>query len=208
MQGYWDKFVVPHLIGFCCRQKAVMRDRAKIVPRARGDILELGCGGGANLGLYDWENVRQLAGIDPSPELLERAQAELARSGHMAGFLPGIAEALPFSDNSFDTILSTFTLCSVQDQAAAIAEARRVLRPGGRILFVEHGKSPDAGPAKWQHRIEPVWKRLAGGCHLTRRVGGAIADAGFTITDHHGHYMKRTPHWLGWVEYGEAVVRK
>lgn len=181
-----------------------MKDRSRIVPRASGDVLELGCGGAANLAYYDWTRVKSLSGIDPSPELLDRAQIELKKSGRTGHFMAGIAEALPFAGNSFDSVVTTFTLCSVQDQAQSLAETRRVLRPGGKLYFVEHGLCPDASPARWQARIEPLWKHIAGGCHLTRPVTQAIAAAGFLVTDKSGHYMKRTPRWLGWVEYGEA----
>jgi SAM-dependent methyltransferase len=118
--------------------------------------------------------------------------------------MPGVAEALPFANASFDTVVTTFTLCSVQDPHLALSEAKRVLRPNGRLLFVEHGRAPDPSAALWQKRIEPVWKRIAGGCHLTRPVTQAISDAGFVCHAPQGHYMKRTPKWLGWVEWGEA----
>ncbi len=197
---------MPRLIGCACTQPAVMRDRAKVVPRASGDILELGCGGGTNLQFYDWSQVRSLSGVDPSPELLGRAQDALLRSGRSANFASGIAEALPFESSSFDTVVTTFTLCSVQDPTAALSEVRRVLRPGGRLIFLEHGKAPEPAAANWQNRIEPVWKHIAGGCHLTRPVTGAISDAGFVCDAPQGHYMKRTPKWLGWVEWGEATL--
>jgi ubiquinone/menaquinone biosynthesis C-methylase UbiE len=204
MNGLWDKYVVPQLIGCCCRQPAVMRDRAKVIPQASGDVLELGCGGAANLGFYDWSRIKSLSGIDPSPELLTRAQRELAAVGRTASFVSGIAEALPYPDRSFDTVVTTFTLCSVNDPKAALAEARRVMRAGGRLLFVEHGRAPDDSPAKWQGRIEPLWKHISGGCHLTRPVTQAISAAGFVTHEVQGHYMRRTPQWLGWVEWGEA----
>jgi ubiquinone/menaquinone biosynthesis C-methylase UbiE len=206
MNSWWDRHVVPRLIGCACTQPEVMRDRAKVVPRASGDILELGCGGGTNLQFYDWSQVRSLSGVDPSPELLGRAQDALLRSGRSANFANGIAEALPFESSSFDSVVTTFTLCSVQDPTAALSEVRRVLRPGGRLIFLEHGKAPDPAAAIWQNRIEPVWKHIAGGCHLTRPVTGAISNAGFVCDAPHGHYMKRTPKWLGWVEWGEATL--
>ncbi len=204
MNDWWDRHVMPRLIGCACTQPAVMRDRAKVVPRASGDILELGCGGGTNLQFYDWSRVNSLSGVDPSPELLGRAQDALLRSGRSANFANGIAEALPFENSSFDSVVTTFTLCSVQDPTAALSEVRRVLRPGGRLIFLEHGKAPEPAAANWQNRIEPVWKHIAGGCHLTRPVTGAISDAGFVCDAPQGHYMKRTPKWLGWVEWGEA----
>ena len=206
MNGWWDRHVVPRLIGCACTQSAVMRDRAKVVPHASGDILELGCGGGTNLQFYDWSQVRSLSGVDPSPELLGRAQVALLRSGRSANSANGIAEALPFENSSFDSVVTTFTLCSVQDPTAALSEVRRVLRPGGRLIFLEHGKAPEPAAANWQNRIEPVWKHIAGGCHLTRPVTGAISDAGFVCDAPQGHYMKRTPKWLGWVEWGEATL--
>lgn len=206
MNGFWDKHVVPRLIGCACRQPAIMKDRAKIVPRASGDVLELGCGGAANLPYYDWYKVRSLSGIDPSEELLERAQAELVHAGRKANFAIGVAEELPFASGSFDTVVTTFTLCSVHDPIAALAEAKRVLKPGGKLLFVEHGHAPDASAAKWQSRIEPIWKHIAGGCHLTRPVTQAISASGFATEGLQGHYLKRTPKWLGWVEWGEARV--
>ena len=203
MSNWWDRNVVPRLIGCACTQPAVMRDRAKVVPLASGDVLELGCGA-PNLDFYNWENVHSLSGVDPSPELLNGAKLALAKKGLKADFIPGVAEALPFANRSFDCVVTTFTLCSVQDPIAVFAEARRVLKPGGRLLFVEHGRAPDHSAALWQDRIEPFWKRIAGGCHLTRPVTQAISDAGFVCDAPQGHYMKRTPKWLGWVEWGEA----
>ena len=203
MSNWWDRSVVPRLIGCACTQPAVMRDRAKVVPFASGDVLELGCGA-PNLDYYNRNNVRSLSGVDPSAELLARAKLALESKGMTANFIPGIAEALPFTNNSFDCVVTTFTLCSVQDPHAALSEAKRVLKPGGRLLFVEHGRAPDTDAATWQRRLEPVWKRIAGGCHLTRPVTQAISDAGFVCNAPQGHYMKRTPKWLGWVEWGEA----
>ncbi|WP_353209844.1 class I SAM-dependent methyltransferase [Sphingorhabdus sp.] len=203
MSNWWDRNVVPGLIGCACTQPAVMHDRAKVVPFASGDVLELGCGA-PNLDFYNRNNVRSLSGVDPSAELLTRAKLALESKGMTANFIPGIAEALPFANNSFDCVVTTFTLCSVQDPHAALSEAKRVLKPGGRLLFVEHGRAPDTDAATWQRRLEPVWKRIAGGCHLTRPVTQAISDAGFVCNAPQGHYMKRTPKWLGWVEWGEA----
>lgn len=205
MANWWDRHMVPRLIGYCCSQPPVMRKRAEVVPRASGKVLELGAGGGANLALYDRGRVQSVTGIDPSDGLIARAEA--ARVPGDAEFfrvVKGVAEELPFADASFDTVLSTFTLCSVQDHAAALAEARRVLKPGGRLLFLEHGLSPDTDTARWQHRIEPVWKPIAGGCHLTREVSATILGAGFAVPVRNGQYMEKSPRFAGWVEWGEA----
>ncbi|MBP7951913.1 MAG: class I SAM-dependent methyltransferase [Sphingorhabdus sp.] len=203
MTGFWDKYIVPPLIGCACSSPAIMKNRGKIVPLAHGDVLEIGCGS-ANLPLYNWGNIKRLSGIDPSPQLLAGAQKAAAKAGYDVNFAAGIAEALPFDSESFDSVVTTFTLCSVQDQAAAISEARRVLRPGGMLYFAEHGKSPDPSPARWQKRIEPFWSKIAGGCQLTRGVAEPISTGGFAIVEQHGRYMKMAPKWLGWVEYGQA----
>ncbi len=113
---------------------------------------------------------------------------------------------MPFADASFDTVLITFTLCSVDDQAQVLSEMRRVLRPGGKALFLEHGAAPDAGPAKWQRRIEPLWKHIGGNCHLTRAISGAYEKAGFKLAQVEKGYMPKTPRPFGWVESGEAWV--
>ncbi|RED16542.1 class I SAM-dependent methyltransferase [Parasphingopyxis lamellibrachiae] len=206
MAGLWDKYVVPRLIGYCCTQPPIMKRRAKVVPRAQGKVLELGAGGGANFALYDSSRVTSVEGVDPSPELLSRAHEAAKTIGLPFSIERGIAEDLPFDDASFDTVLTTFTLCSVQDQAQALVEAKRVLKPGGQLLFCEHGAAPDAKVAKWQRRIEPVWKRIGGGCHLTRPVSTAVAQAGFRIVEQEKGYMEHSPRWAGWVEWGEARI--
>ncbi|MFQ3596298.1 MAG: class I SAM-dependent methyltransferase, partial [Sphingomonadaceae bacterium] len=189
---WWERHMVPRLIGFACTQPPIMARRAQVIPRAEGDVLEYGVGGGANLALYDPARVTSITGIDPSDPLLARARA----APHAAvplRIVSGVAEHLPFPDASFDTVVTTFTLCSVTDPAQALYEARRVLKPGGTLLFLEHGLSPDAGPARWQHRLEPLWKPVGGGCHLTRPVAASIAAAGFTIAELAKGYMERTP---------------
>ncbi|MDZ7588771.1 MAG: class I SAM-dependent methyltransferase [Parasphingorhabdus sp.] len=181
-----------------------MKDRSKVVPRASGDVLELGCGGGINLQFYDSGRVTSLTGLDPSAELLDYTRAE-AKARHIdMKIIPGLGEAMPFADASFDTLVTTFTLCSVADNQAVLREMRRVLRPSGKVLYLEHGRSPDAGPQKWQRRIEPVWKSIAGGCHLTRPVSELFRAEGFTLSETSQHYAPKTPRWLGWMEYGEA----
>jgi len=156
--------------------------RRLIVPEARGDVLELGVGTGLNFGLYG--AVRSLAGIDPDPFMLGRARARAAELAlpielHAAG-----AEALPFDRGRFDTIVMTFTLCTIPDVAASLGEARRVLKPGGRMLFVEHTRSVQRGLAGVQDALTPLWKRVGGGCHLNRPAAELIARAGFEVTEH------------------------
>ena len=207
MGGWWNKHVVPRLIGCCCSQPNVMALRAHIVPQASGRVLELGAGGGANFRLYDPSRIASLDGIDPSPELISLAHERCRHSPLQCSLCEGIAEELPYPDHQFDTVVSTFTLCSVQDPVRALQEARRVMKPDGRLLFVEHGASPDAGPAAWQRRLEPVWKRIAGNCHLTRNVLAELEAAGFATESSEAAYMPQAPRWVGWVRWGIARPR-
>ncbi len=204
--GWWDRVMVPKLIGCCCAQPQIMKARSRIVPQAEGDVLELGCGGGINMEFYDPARIKSFAGLDPSPGLLERSREAAQAKGMTADIRAGIGEAMPFDDASFDTVLVTFTLCSVEDQMQTLAEMRRVLRPGGKALFLEHGRAPDASVQKWQRRIEPIWKPIGGGCHLTRAITGAYEAAGFKIASSDKGYMPKTPRPMGWVEWGDARV--
>jgi SAM-dependent methyltransferase len=204
--GWWDRVMVPKLIGCCCAQPQIMKARSRIVPQAEGDVLELGCGGGINMEFYDPARIKSYAGLDPSPGLLERSRQAAHAKGMAADIRAGVGEAMPFDDASFDTVLVTFTLCSVEDQMQTLAEMRRVLRPSGKALFLEHGCAPDASVQKWQRRIEPIWKPIGGGCHLTRAITGAYEAAGFKIASSDKGYMPKTPRPMGWVEWGEARV--
>ncbi|WP_422345569.1 class I SAM-dependent methyltransferase [Parasphingorhabdus sp.] len=204
MPNIWEKYAVPRIIKFACSQPAVMKDRSEIVPKAQGEVLELGCGGGINLQFYDRAKIDKLTGLDPSAELLDYTRQEAKTLGFEMDILDGVGEAMPFADDSFDTVLTTFTLCSVQEGKQVLKEMRRVLKPGGKILFLEHGRAPDKGPEKWQQRIEPVWKHIAGGCHLHRPVSKLFEAEGFALNEQGGHYAPKTPRWLGWMEFGEA----
>jgi SAM-dependent methyltransferase len=205
MTSFYDRHIMPRLIACACATGPIMRQRAKVVPRAEGRVLELGVGGGLNLAYYDPSKVTSVIGVDPSAELRARAQAAPRPEGLAVEVCEGTAEAMPFEDASFDSVVCTFTLCSVNTPAAALAEARRVLKPGGRFFFCEHGLAPDAGVAKWQRRIEPIWKPIGGGCHLTRSVVGGIEAAGFKLDRHETMYLPKTPQIFGWQEWGSAV---
>lgn len=202
--GWWERTMVPRLIGCCCAQPQIMKARSRIVPHAEGDVLELGCGGGINLGFYDRAKLKSLTGLDPSPGLLDQTRAMMQQIGIPADIHAGIGESMPFQDAQFDTIVVTFTLCSVHAPQQVLSEMRRVLRPGGKILFLEHGRAPDLTVFKWQKRIEPLWKRIGGNCHLTRPITQSYLDAGFAITQSQNAYMPKTPRPFGWIEWGEA----
>ncbi len=202
--GWWDRHVVPHLIRLACSQGEIMKRRALVVPQARGAVLEVGCGGGINLGLYDRARLSRLVGLDPHPALARMARERARDLDLPLRVVEGVAEELPFSTAAFDTVVVTFTLCSVHDPEAALAEIRRVLAPGGHLLFLEHGLAPDPGVARTQRRLEPLWRRLAGGCHLTRPVTSGIVSAGFRLLAGDRGYARRAPRFAGWMEWGVA----
>jgi SAM-dependent methyltransferase len=202
MSSFYDRHILPHVIGCACATKPIMKQRTKVVPQATGKVLELGIGGGLNLAFYNPANVESVFGVDPSEELRERAAKAPRPDGLKVEVRDGTAEALPFDDASFDSVVCTYS--SVRSPAEALAEAKRVLRPGGRFLFCEHGLAPDPGVARWQRRVEPFWKPIGGGCHLTRPVRGAIEAAGFTCERVDSMYLPGTPRILGWNEWGEA----
>jgi SAM-dependent methyltransferase len=204
MTSFYDRHIMPRLIGCACGAKPITYQRRKVVPKAAGKVLELGIGGGMNLIHYDAAQVASVSGVDPSAELRAIARKAPRAEGLEVDIQDGTAEALPYPDASFDCVVCTFTLCSVASPPAALAEARRVLKPGGRFLFCEHGLSPDPKVAGWQRFIEPLWKRLAGGCHLTRPVAASITAAGFALTELNSMYLPSTPKSVGWNEWGEA----
>ena len=205
LQTWWDKHGVPRMIKLACGTKPIMKLRSKVVPLARGDVFEIGCGGGINQQFFDASTITSYAGIDPGGKLLEYARAAAQEKGWKADIRDGVGEAIPFKDNSFDTVVCTFTMCSVQDQPQVVSEMRRILRPGGKLLFLEHGRAPDADVAKWQDRIEPIWKPIAGGCHLTRPIASAVRDGGFAVNVMGELYAPKTPRPVGWMEWGEGV---
>jgi len=204
VKSWYEANIMPRLITCACSQGQVMKRRAAVVPRARGDVFELGCGGGINHQFYDTAAITSYAGIDPHEGLLDGARAAAREKGWAADLRAGRGEAIPFADESFDCVVCTFTLCSVEDPAQVMREMRRILRPGGEALFLEHGAAPDAQVRAWQGRIEPVWKRLAGGCHLTRPIASALAGAGFALEPLGEGYTPKTPRFAGWMEWGAA----
>jgi ubiquinone/menaquinone biosynthesis C-methylase UbiE len=202
----WERYVVPNLIACACASRPIMKQRMKVVPQADGVVLELGCGSGTNFGLYDTGKVEKLYALEPAPGMIVKARraAGALGIGRSIEFLETGAEAIPLPDGSVDTAVITFVLCTIPDWEAALAETRRVLKPGGKVVFSEHGLSPDAGVAKWQRRVEPVWKAVAGGCHLTRDTLGLFKSAGFRTERAETMYLPNTPKIAGYVSWGSA----
>jgi len=175
-----DGEALPSLLHAAMRQEVLLPFRTRIAAAAEGRVLEIGIGSGLNLPLYG-SDVSEVVGVDPSPALLSRAGNAAGRCRAPVTLVEGSAEALALDDRSFDTIVTTWSLCTIPHVHQALAEVRRVLRPGGVLLFVEHGRAPEPGVARWQDRLDPLWTRLAGGCHLNRPIDVLLSDAGFRL---------------------------
>ena len=177
--GFYDKHLLPHLVHFTCGLKPAMKQRAKVVPLAQGRVLEIGIGSGLNIPLYDPRRVEHLWGLDPSAEMWAIAQKNAVAHHLDAEFLRAGADAIPLDSRSADTVVMTYTLCTIPEIAPALSEIRRVLKPGGKLLFCEHGRASDASVRRWQERLNPVWRALAGGCNLNRPIDQLLLEAGF-----------------------------
>lgn len=206
MASLYERYVLPRLLGCACGGRPIMRQRRKIVPRAKGRVLEMGIGSGLNLPFYDSARVESVAGVDPSAEMCGMAERAPRPKGLAVSIMQAAGENLPFEARSFDTVLATYTLCSVGAVERVLAEARRVLKPDGALLFCEHGLAPDGDVARWQRRLDPVWKVIAGNCRLSRPVARTIAANGFVIADVDTMYLPKTPRFAGWNEWGSARV--
>ncbi len=175
----YEKYIVPRITNFVCRHKAITRQRQKVVPRARGRVLEIGFGTGLNLGFYNPENIQHVWGLDPSAHMWKLADA--GKVPFNVEFLQASAEKIPLDEGSADTVLVTYTLCSVPNVIEALRDMRRVLKPGGELLFCEHGAAPDENVRKWQDRLNPIWSKLSGGCNLNLAIPTLLEQGGFKI---------------------------
>ena len=180
--GLYGKYVLPRVVHLACSARPNMRQREKLVPLASGRVLEVGMGSALNLPFYDARRVTKVWGLEPSPEMSKMASAAVEAVAFDVEFVSAGGEQIPLDSESFDTVLMTFTLCTIPDAERALREIARVLKRGGQLLFCEHGAAPDAGVRRWQNRINPLWRRLAGGCHLNRDIPGLIRRGGFEIT--------------------------
>jgi ubiquinone/menaquinone biosynthesis C-methylase UbiE len=190
--GFYDKYLLPRLVHFTCGQKPAMKQREKIVPMAAGRVLEIGIGSGLNIPYYDAARVEHLWGLDPSREMWAIA-GKNAEEHHLdAEFIESGAESIPLDRHAADTVVMTYTMCTIPEVAAALDEVRRVLKPGGRLLFCEHGEAPDHAVRRWQERIDPLWQVLGGGCHLGRPIPRLLEASGFKSRDMQTMYI---PGW-------------
>lgn len=204
--NFYDRFILPPLTHWACGNPQLKRHRAALIPAARGQVLEIGVGSALNLDYYDAAGVSSLTGVDPSQQLLAYAEKRIRRVAFPVNLIPASAESLPIPDTSIDTIVVTFSLCTIPDVAAALGEMRRVLKPAGRLLFCEHGLAPDASVQRWQRRLDPLWGKIAGGCHLSRNIPQLLSDANFRCAELQSAYLPRTPRFAGFIYRGSANI--
>jgi len=201
--GFYHHYIFPRVLDLAMSSRMLHQPRERTLAPARGRILEIGFGTGRNLTHYP-PTVKRIEAIDPDPDLDQLSLPRIAHASIGVDFHHLNAEHLPFEDSRFDTVVSTFTLCSIPDVVHALGEVRRILKPGGHFLFLEHGRSPDAKVARWQDRLNRAWMPLAGGCHLNRPVRTLIEDAGLEIGPAQTYYLKRAPKFVGFLTEGVA----
>jgi len=203
--NWYERNILPYLIDLACGVKPVRKQREKVVPLAEGRVLEIGIGTGLNLEHYDKAKVHEIVGLDPALEMHQLAGKRMRKAGLQVELVGFSAERIPFEDATFDTVLITYTLCSIPDPVAALKEMRRLLRPGAKLIFCEHGLSLDPSVRRWQDRLTPLWSRLAGGCRLNRDIPGLLGEAGLRSADMQTMYLPG-PRPLTYNYWGTAVA--
>ena len=203
----YDKYVLPKFLNCACGSNPVSRQRQKVVPLVEGKVLEVGVGTGLNLPFYDKSKIDELWGLDPSEELSDMARKLADRENIVVNFISSGAEEIPLPDSYFDSVLITYTMCTIPEVARANKEIKRVLKRGGKLIFCEHGEAPDENIRKWQKRINPFWGKLAGGCNINRKIPSLIQNAGFEIVELEEMYLPKTPKIAGYNYWGYAVKK-
>jgi SAM-dependent methyltransferase len=201
--GFYSRHIAPWLVDCACGAKPIAYQRRKLIPQASGVVLEIGAGGGRNFALYDRAKVSRVIALEPEAGMVKRGRRRVP-DGLPLEWLERGAETAGIAPGSIDTIVTTYTLCTIPDAVAALAALRPALKPEGRLLFCEHGLAPDADVRKWQRRVEPVWRPLAGGCHLTRDVDGMLEQGGWRIDAAERMYLPGTPRYAGYNVWGAA----
>ena len=202
--SFYNKYILPKVLNCACASKPINYQRDKIVPFAEGVVLDIGIGSGLNIPFYNKTKIKQLYGLDPSKELLDIAKSVAKKENLEIEFLECGAESIPLPDKSIDTVLVTYTMCTIPDVALSNSEIIRVLKDDGKLLFCEHGLAPDKNIAKWQKRINPLWSKIAGGCNLNRDIPNLISSSGFKISNMEEMYLPSTPKFAGYNFWGVA----
>jgi ubiquinone/menaquinone biosynthesis C-methylase UbiE len=202
---WYERRLLPYLLDFACSISPIQKQRMKVIPQAEGKVLEIGIGTGLNMPFYDRSKVSGVVGVDPALRLHRLALKRSRQAGIDVQLVGLSAERLPVEDASFDTVVCTYTLCTIPDPGAALNEMRRALKPGGKLLFSEHGMAPEKNVLKWQTRLQPYWMKVAGGCRLNRDIPALLDDAGFT-PNLQSRYLPG-PKILSYHYWGEALAR-
>lgn len=200
----YDKYILPKVLNCTCGSKPISYQRKKVVPLAKGIVLDIGIGSGLNIPFYDLSRIDKIYGLDPSSELIKIAKKIAVKKNISIEFLLCGAEDIPLPNNSIDTVLITYSMCTIPEVLKANYEMFRVLKPDGRLIFCEHGLAPDKSVAKWQKRINPVWGKIAGGCNLDRDIPNLISSSGFKILSIEEMYLPSTPKFAGYNYWGIA----
>ena len=203
--NWYERHILPTALDIACGMPMISRMRQLVVPLAQGRVLEVGIGTGLNMRHYDKSRVTHITGLDPALQMHPLAKERIARAGLDVELVGLSAEKLPLPDASIDTVLMTYTLCTIADPHAALLEMRRVLAPHGKLLYCEHGRAPDASVQRWQTRLQPLWGKLAGGCHLGRDMPALLRGAGFALPDLQTGYVTG-PRPFTFHYWGEALA--
>jgi len=206
IKSAYENYVLPKLLDTCCSTRPIKYQREKIIPNASGKVLEIGIGSGLNIPFYNISKIDKIYGLDPSIQLCKKAIKKAKEINMNIDFLFEGAEEIKLKSNSIDTVLITYTLCSIPNPMDALKEIKRVMRSDGNILFCEHGIAPDIKVSKWQNRINPIWGKLFGGCNINRDIPSIISNSGFKVQNLEQMYLPSTPKIVGYNYWGSASI--
>ena len=202
----YSKYILPKVLDFCCATKPIRKQREKVVPLCKGIVLEIGSGSGLNFPYYKTSKVKKIFALEPDKEMIELAQQETKKSSIEITFLQEYAERISLKDNSVDTILLTYSLCTIPDPISALKEMKRVLRSNGCLVYCEHGMAPESSIRKWQNRLNPINSYFSGGCNLNRNITQLITESGFKIQKSETMYLPGTTKLVGYNYWGTAAI--
>jgi len=206
MINLYDKYILPHLLNCSCNTKPFTVQRKKVIPLATGKVLEVGIGSGLNLPFYQKDSIKEIWGLDPSKELLLMAKKKAKAENMDVQFLNATAESIQLDDNFFDTVVVTYTMCTISNLNQALSEIKRVMKTDGRLIFCEHGASPEPGVFVWQNRLNKVWSKISGGCNINKDIPSIIESSGLVVSQLETMYLPKTPKMLGYNYWGSAVL--